>query len=250
VLRGARSIDDYSADLVAAGVSLENRQLELQLLELELADAGAAAARRQTIEDQQAKKEAASAESGLTLAQVEHAVKLGILAPDDLRSYLELRNYTADDIETLVASVVAEIPDLRAGDATHAAATKALAAAGVDLAALERGVLRGLRSIDDYRSELEKRGRDPDSVTLLVQLLTEKLGVNLDALRAKITAKLAGADNPPTIAEIDQAIRDGQVDDPTVQQFLTSIGVARDVALVYARLVRLVDDTAGAGGSL
>jgi hypothetical protein len=249
VLRGARTVEEYSADLAAAGVSLENRSLELQLLELELRDASAAAARRQALEEQQAAKEAASAESGLTLAQVEHAVKLGILEPADLRSYLELRNYTADDIETLVASVVAEVPDLRAGDTARAAATKELAAAGVDLAALERAVLRGLRSIDDYRSELERRGRDADTITLLVELLTEKLGVNLDALRAKVSAKLAGVENPPTIAEIDQAIRAGAVDDPSVQQFLTSIGVARDVALVYARLVRLVDDSAGAGGS-
>lgn len=249
VLRGLRSIDAYSADLAAAGVSLENRGLELQLLELELADAGAAAARRATIEDLQATKEAAAAESGLTLAQVEHAVKLGILAPEDLRSFLSRRQYTEADIDTLVASVVAEIPDLRAGDSARATATRELADAGVDLGALERAVLRGLRSVDDYAAALAQRGRDPDTVTLLSQLVSEKVGVNLDALRAKIAIALGTIDNPPTVAEIDDAIRAGAVDDPSVQAFLTSIGVARDVALVYARLVRLVDDRAGDSGT-
>lgn len=248
VLRGVRSLDDYSADLADAGVSLEDRGLELQLLELELADAGAAAARRATIEDQQAAKEAAAAESGLTLAQVEHAVKLGILAPDDLRSFLELRQYTEADIDTLVASVVAEIPDLRAGATARTTATKELADAGVDLGALERAVLRGLRSVEDYGAALAQRGKDPDTIALLSQLVTEKVGVNLDGLRAKIATALGTVDNPPTVAEIDAAIRAGAVDDPSVQAFLTSIGVARDVALVYARLVRLVDDRAGESG--
>lgn len=249
VLRGARTVDQYGADLAAAGVSAENQSLELELLDLELGDAEAAAARRAALEEAQAEKEARAAESGLTLAQVEHAVKLGILAPDDLRSFLSSRNYTSDDIETLVASVVAEIPDLRASDAAHAAASSQLAAKGVDLAALERAVLRGLRTIEDYRGELQSRGFDADAITLLSQLLTEKVGVNLDALRGKLAIALGTQENPPTIPEIDQAIRAGDVDDPTVQSFLTSIGVARDVALVYARLVRLVDDTAGDGGA-
>ncbi|MCA1834335.1 MAG: hypothetical protein LC750_16695 [Actinobacteria bacterium] len=247
VLRGLRSRDAYVADLEAAGVTLENRALELQLLDVELADAQAAAARRAAIEDQQAIKDAAAAETGLTLAQIEHAVKLGILDPDDLRSFLAARAYSDSDIETLVASVVAEIPDLRAGSSTRATTVAALAAKGIDLPALERAVLRGLRTVDDYAGELRARGIADDAITLLAQLLAEKRDVNLDALRAKLTAKLETVDTPPTIADIDDAIRAGAVDDPSVQQFLTSIGVARDVALVYARLVRLVDD--GAGGA-
>ena len=244
VLAGVRSRDDYIQDLIDAGISLENRTLDLQLLDVELGDADAARARREQIEADRAAKEQAAAEPTLTLAQTEHAVKLGVLTADDLRTFLSTRGYDDADVETLVASVVAEIPDLRQADATHAAATTTAKAKGIDLPSLERAVLRGVRSVDDYAAELGARGFDQDAVSLLTQLLREKLGVNLDALRAKITTALATVDGAPTVADIDAAIRSGDVDDASTQQFLSSVGVARDVALVYARLVRLVDDRA------
>jgi hypothetical protein len=244
VLAGVRSRDAYVQDLVDAGVTLENRTLELQLLDVELGDADAARARREQIEADRAAKEQAAAEPTLTLAQTEHAVKLGVLTPDDLRTFLSTRGYSDADVETLVASVVAEIPDLRQADSARAAATATAKAKGVDLPSLERAVLRGVRSVDDYAAELATRGFDQDAIALLSQLLREKVGVNLDALRAKVTTALATVDGAPTVAEIDDAIRTGAVDDASTEQFLVSIGVARDVALVYARLVRLVDDRA------
>jgi len=242
VLAGVRSRDDYVQDLIDAGVSLENRSLELQLLDVEIGDAAAAAARRAAIEADRAAKEAAAAEPTLTLAQTEHAVKLGVLAPDDLRSFLTSRGYDPADVETLVASVVAEIPDLRTASSSTAADTTAASAKGIDLPSLERAVLRGIRSVDDYAAELTRAGFTPDAVTLRSQLLREKVGVDLDALRKKLTTALATVDGGPTVAEIDDAIRTGAVDDKSTEDFLISIGVARDVALVYSRLIRLVDD--------
>lgn len=244
VLAGVRSRDDYVQDLIDAGVSLENRSLELQLLDVELGDAAAAAARRAAIEADRAAKEQATAEPTLTLAQTEHAVKLGVLAPDDLRSFLTSRGYDPADVETLVASVVAEIPDLRTADQATAADTTRATAKGIDLPSLERAVLRGVRSVVDYRAELARAGFDQDAVALRAQLLAEKVGVDLDALRKKVETALATVDGGPTVAEIDDAIRQGAVDDVSTQQFLVSIGIARDVALVYARLIRLVDDRA------
>jgi len=242
VLAGVRSRDEYVQDLIDAGVSLENRSLELQLLDVEIGDAQAAAERRAQIEADRAAKEAATAEPTLTLAQTEHAVKLGVLAPDDLRSFLTTRGYDPADVETLVASVVAEIPDLRAATSSAAADATKATAKGIDLPSLERAVLRGIRSVDDYRAELARAGFEADAVTLRAQLLQEKVGVDLDALRKKVTTALATVDGGPTVAEIDDAIRQGAVDDATTEQYLISIGVARDVALVYARLIRLVDD--------
>lgn len=248
VLKGLRSIEEYGADLAAAGVPLDARQLELGLLQVEIDDAAAARARVELLEAQRAERERAAAEPSLTLAQTERAVKLGLLAPDDLRAWLGARNYSVEDIEILVASVVDDVPELRAAQRVNADAIGAVSRKGLDLPALERAVSRGLRSIADYRAELSARGYSGDDLTLLVQLLSEKIALDVDALRAKVQTAIATVEDPPTIAELDQAAIDGTVDLATLQRFLVSAGVARDVALVYLRLVQTFGADATNGG--
>jgi hypothetical protein len=277
VLRGVLSRDTYQQALTAAGVSVDDQELELRLVDLELAEAQAAQAtrdriareleaRRQAADERQRQREAAAAAARderladaerrrlerqatapepdppptLTLAQVERAVVLGILEPDDLRAYLRARRYDSADIETLVAIVVAQIPDTRAGQTRQRAIATELRARGINLADLERAVLRGLRTLDDYARELADRGYGIDDVTLLRQLLGERAAVDLEALRKKVRAALAALADAPTLEELETAIVDHEIDVPTARAYLVRLGLDRDAALVYVRMVQSV----------
>lgn len=249
VLKGIRSREQFAADLAAAGVDLEARELELELLAIELEEHQAARDRAAALELERRDRELERLEPSLSLAQMERAVKLGILVPDDLRAYLGARNYTPADIETIVAIVVADVPDLRAAQRLNTEAIGAVARKGLNLPALERAVARGLRTLDDYRAALESQGYGLDDRELLAQLLEERVALDVDALRATVATALATVEDAPTIAELELATLDGSVDAGVVQSFLISIGVPRDVALVYLRLIMSFGADASDGGA-
>jgi hypothetical protein len=237
VVKGIRSAEAYAGDLTAAGMSIDDQALELQLVTLERDDAAARAERAAQLENDRAAKEAAAAITSLSLAQLEHAVRLGLLQPGDLREYLTARGYASADVEILVASVVADIPTLRQAATTQAAAAGVLATKGISLAELEHAVARGFRSLDDYAGELTARGYGDDDVALLRELLAEKVGIDLDGMRKKVTTAIAAVDGAPTREELEQTIIDKQASDAAIVAYLSSNGVAKDVATVYVRLL-------------
>lgn len=237
VVKGIRTMEEYAGDLAAAGVSIDDQGLELQLVTLERDDAAAKADRAAQLEEDRAAKEAAAATPTLTLAQTEHAVRLGLLHPADLRAYLTAAGYDSADVEILVASVTADIPTMRQAATTRATAAGALASKGISLADLERAVARGLRTFDDYAGELGARGYGADDVALLRELLTEKVAIDLEGMRKKVTAALAGVAGAPTLDELEQTITGNQAADASIVAYLSSNSVAADVATVYVRLL-------------
>ena len=237
VIKGIRSREQYAQDLAAAGVSLDDRALELGLIDVELADAAAAHTRAKAITTERAAADRATPTPALSLEQLIHAVKLGILTPDALRQALTAAGYASADVELLVATVIADVPDVRAAQKIERQAAGALQRRGVDLADFQRAVARGIRTLDDYDAMLAARGFGEDDRALLRQLLAEKVAVDVDSLRAKVAAALAGVADAPTIAELETAITTGAVKDAAAQRYVQAAGVARDVALVYVRLV-------------
>ena len=72
---------------------------------------------------------------------------------------------------------------------------------------------------------------------LLSQLLQEEVAVDLDGLRAKIRKVFEGAGDVPSLDELETALTTGELPVGQAHAFLTAIGVPRDTALVYARLL-------------
>lgn len=252
VVRGVRPRSDYERALVDSGLPVDDQRIELALLDLELQEAEAARSRRAQVAEEiaarQAREEAsrqaratAAAEPPappeLTLGQVERAVKLGLLVPDDLRDYLASRGYDPSDVELLVALVVADVPDTRHGQQRRQQITRELRAKGVPLTDVERGVRRGLRTVDAYEALLVAQGYGDDDVLLLSQLLQEEVALDLDGLRTKIRTLLETSPDLPTLNELETALETGEVSVAQAQAFLGSIGVPRDTALVYTRLI-------------
>ena len=229
VIRGLRPLEYYAAALVEAGVPVDDQQVLIDLVDAAAADAAAARARRnqieQTIDD-----------PTLSLAQVERAVRLGIFAPDDLRRYLLDRGYSTADADVIVEIAVAAIPDLRAGANRRDTITAELAAKGISLGDYERAVKRGIRTIDEYAALLTEQGYGADDVDLLRQLLAEEIAVDIEGTRARIAAKLAKTEGAPDLAAIVAPFDAGTISVDQLVAALVAAGAGGDEALVFARL--------------
>lgn len=251
VVAGVRPRSYYEAALLEAAWPSDDIRVELALLDLELEEAAAARAKRDAIaaeleakrkaDEEKAAAAAAAAQQPppaptLTLAQIERAVKLGFLEPDVLRDFLLGKGYAGPDVELLVAMVIADVPDVRAGQQLRGRVAGELAGKGVSLAELERAVRRGLRTIGDFRLELERAGYAADAVDLLAQLLSEEVDFDFLRLREQIGARLEATPDAPSIAELEDALLARQLTTEQLRDVLVLFGVAAETATVYARL--------------
>jgi hypothetical protein len=252
VILGLRDLDYYRRALVEARLPPEDQQIEIELVQVELAEAAAARARRDEIaaelEARQAREaeEAAAREAAgeapappteLTLAQVERAVKLGLLAPADLERFALAKGYAPDDAALLVELATFQVPDLREGARRRETIREELAAKRVSLEDLERAVLRGIRTLADFETELTGRGYGEDDTALLAQLLAERVAVDMAGLRKKIGAALDKTDGARPLEAIQGEAIDGILAPAAAIAELEAAGVVRDTALVYVRLL-------------
>ena len=99
---GLIPVDLYQARLREAGYSDDDIAIDMELLAVEIADVQARRARRDELA-------AETGERGLSLAQMEQAVKKGQAAVDDYRARAVSLNYGADDVELLVALLEDEL---------------------------------------------------------------------------------------------------------------------------------------------
>jgi len=234
VVRGVLSIEEYARALAETAIPVEDQQILIDMLAAEADAAAEARARRDALASRVDDAE-------LTLAQVERAVKLNLLSPDDLRERARRKGLSADDVELLVALVVADIPDVRQGQRLERAVAEELRTRNLSLAEQKQLVARGLRTLDDYAAWLRAQGYGDDNVALLRQLLEEETAADLEGLRKRIAATLAKAEDAPTIDAFTDALRAGEL---TVDQFrdaLASWGVGRDEALIFGRLLLLLE---------
>lgn len=161
---GTIAPDTYAARLEAEGWSADDVAIDLDLLLLEIAEVQAARAKRSA-------PAPAPAVPGLTLAQLERAVKSGAASVNDYRARAIALGYSAADVDTLAGVLGAELEDLEAARARQAGIALQLAARGVVLEDLEAGVRAGQVAIADYERQLEAWGFSADDGELLGSLL-------------------------------------------------------------------------------
>lgn len=93
---------EYETRLRDVGYSDDDIAIELELLMVEIADTQAARARRDLLEAETAKR-------GVSLREVEQAVKAGVASIDDYQARAFSLNYGADDVALLVALLEDEL---------------------------------------------------------------------------------------------------------------------------------------------
>jgi hypothetical protein len=152
--------DVYLDRLRRAGYSDDDLEIELALLLTEIADIQAARARRDEAPP-------ATAPAGLTLAELERAVKAGVASIGQYRARAVELGKSPAEIETLAAVVEREVQTLAAARTAHDNVALRLAAAGNGIGELDAAVKDGSLDLADYVAALEQLGVDSDEASLV-----------------------------------------------------------------------------------
>jgi hypothetical protein len=230
VRRGVAARKDYLDALLGAELPPRDVEILMGLLDAQLADDEAARRRRAEIGGE-------VSTPGLTFAQTERAVRLGLLDLAAYRGLLEAAGYRAADVDLLVGLLVEELQETRAAKGRRDDVTRELRARNVALGDVERAVRRGLRTLDEYRALLATYGYGADDVELLGTLLAEEVAVDLAGLRKKLSEKLAKVDGAPTLDTIEAQLVEGARSPDATIATLTAAGAAADEALVFVRVL-------------
>lgn len=166
---GVIAPDVYTARLLEDGYDADDVAIDLELLLLEIADVQAARAKRDAAELDAAPR-------GLSLADVEQAVKRGLASIETYRARAAELGYRGDDLELLVSLLADELAELEAARARRATIDGELRARNLSVGQLEEAVKKGLSTLLAFRDELLGLGYSLADAELLTALLELDLG--------------------------------------------------------------------------
>lgn len=154
----------YFDRLVREKYTADDIAIEKALLVQEIADVAAARAKRDAADR-------AGVARGLSLSDVERAVKVGAAQLEDYRARAIELGYTADDASTLVAVLQDELATAEAARNRRTTIDGELTSRTLSLGQLEAAVKAGALSIEAYQAQLESWGYGSDDAGLLAFLL-------------------------------------------------------------------------------
>jgi len=249
VISGIRPISDYTAALLKLGYSQDDQQQLTQLLQLRVDQAKATGAKRDAAA-------AALQQRGISLADAERAVKLGIVPIATYQQLLRSLHYTPDAIDVLSASLLAEVAATKKAQASVPAATAAVAAKSISLPDLQRAVIAGVRPIDDYSAALKAAGYGAGDIDTLTQLLQLKVDQAARAEQLHTDAIGTATERGLNLAQEEAAVLAGDIGMGDYDAFLINLGydeVDRGIleALLQAKIDAKAakDASAGNGGT-
>jgi len=127
---------------------------------------------------------------GVSLADLERAVKLSVVPIATYQDALNRAGVAAADQQKLVANLAAEIKATRAKQTTLASVSKQVAAAGVTLASLEKDTVTGKLSLPQFETLLAGYGVSQTDITDVAQLVQDEID---NAAATKTLVAQAGA---------------------------------------------------------
>lgn len=157
-----------------------------------------------------------AAQRGIALGDLERAVRRGIRPIGDYQATLQALGFNAADQATLVALLQSDMDADRAAAQKQADAEARAAAKGINLAQLERAVLRGVRSVDDYRALVVQLGYNATDVNTLVDTLKSEVADAQAAAARKKQLDDQPTTRPLTLAQVERAVTLGIL---SLQQF-------------------------------
>jgi hypothetical protein len=202
VIAGLQPMGAYQAQLVALGYDAGDVATLVGLLQLQV----------DTAADVAAKKAAAAAKLGvknLSLAEIERAVRLGVLSVDQYRADLAGIGFAPADVAILAASILAELAATKAAEAKQAAIAAALKNKGVSLAQEQQLVKDGISTLDAYTAFLRTQGYSDTVAAQLTQLLGDQMDQAALAAQKHADAAARAAEKNISLASEEKAVVDG-----------------------------------------
>lgn len=185
VRAGVKTPADYQAALQNLGYSAEDQAALVQYLGLQM---------EQDQENLILHGHAADlvGQLGVSLTDLERAVKLGTVPIQTYQDALQRAGMPAADMPTLVKTLAAQIKTTRTQQTTAATVSKQVAAAGVSLATLEKDVVSGKLSMEQFQALLAGYGVPETQITDVVQLVQDIID-NQKAVQALVSQATARA---------------------------------------------------------
>src|ERR1051326_505591 len=204
VMDGFISIQDYQVRLAQVGYSHDDIQLLANELQAQI-DATKAKA------DAHAAAVAKLASKGLSLAQEETAVKLGIKTIDDYNAYLTANGFAPETVATLAAIMQDTLDQLQAARDQKTAAAGALKVKGISLAEMDKAVVAGVHDLAWYGAQLAAQGYNASDQATLISLLQVDLDKQRAVADAKARAQAKSSANQIPIATVEKMVVEGGV---------------------------------------
>ena len=230
VVLGVKTVNEYSAFLLANGESADTAATLVQIATDDKAAADAAAAKRAAT----AKTQKAPA---IKVTDLVKAARLGLIPISTYTARLTAAGYTADDIAIELDLLTEEIAQTKAAEAKAAAAAAKSTAKGLTLAEIAAAVKAGTTPIADYTARALALGLSTDDANTLTATLQD--AVDLAAVTKARKEQLAAENASKELARADEvkAVTDGLKTIDDYSAWLTANGYsADDAALLVAEL--------------
>lgn len=237
-VQGRLTIGQLQDFLVKENQAPDDIQELLALAQAERADYQAAQAKKIHAEEKLAVTQ-------LSVSQLEHLVKTGSLTLADYEAILVKEGVSDSDIGLLVKAAQVDLDAATAAKAHRDAVAAKLAEKGLSLAQFELAVRQGLRTMADFQQFLNANHYTAADQASLVGLLQDRIAADkvAEAKKEATAAKLAH--KSISVAELEQAVREGLRPMSDFQQALLDNGVdVKDVQTLVGLLQRKIDDDA------
>jgi hypothetical protein len=238
VVAGVLSIGELQKFMAASGYAADDINIVTAFVQAKI-DAAKSSA------DARRKAAAALAARGLSLADLERAVKLGVLSMDEYQATLTAVGFAADAIAILTASLQAELTSIQKTTAAAGDVSAALAAKGISLAQEQLLVKNGLATLDQYQAFLTGQGYAADDAAALRSLLDLQLQQLKAAAAAHQLATEKAAAKSISLAKEEEAVIAGIRTMDDYQALLVDLGFndldqATLVALLQSRVAAAI----------
>jgi len=204
VLRGIRTLDSYSDWLRAHKFPAADVADLTTLLGDKINAAHAAADKKAGLTQQATQRK-------LSIADLERAVKLGLMSVDEYRSQLAGAGFSDADRDLLAAMLQKELDQAAAAAELRKEAEAKLAEQHLSLADMELAVREGLHNVDWYQQQLTTRGFDADDAALLADELRKQLEKDQAAIDRHNQIATALKKKKISLADLDKAARAGLI---------------------------------------
>ncbi len=202
VLRGITSLSDLEAFLLSQGYSPFDSSVIVQLTSAKLADQAAAAERRAMVEVEAAARK-------VPLADIRRAVLAGVRTMADYRNALIDARVGADDRELLEALLQSEIEARASAQQRRDDIARERLEKGLSLPQLERAVVIGAATVEQYQQELADEGYDADSIDTLTALLIDRIQETQRARQRRDELDARAVADTVAPADVAQAVTAG-----------------------------------------